>query len=62
MKKGLVLEIEDFNGNTIGFFKIESNNEITISDLNNLEIADKESDYLLNTDYELIRLQVNKEL
>ena len=53
-----IIEIEDYYGNTIGYFRIKNTKKEDIIDmLNNFEIADIESDYLCNTDEPLIRVQ-----
>jgi len=51
------IEIEDYNGNTIGSFIIKGNINIKdISDLDNFDIADEDSDYI-NNELNLIRIQ-----
>ena len=53
-----IIEIEDYNGSTIGFFRIKgTKKEDIVTDLNGFVLADVESDYLLNTDEPLLRLQ-----
>ena len=57
-----VLEIEDYNGNTIGAIRMQPNclekGGILICDLENLEIADEDGDYIFDTKDRLIRLQL----
>ena len=53
-----IVEIEDYNGNTIGYFRIKNTKEEDIIDmLHNFDLADVESDYLCNTNEPLLRLQ-----
>lgn len=52
---GKVIEIEDYDGNTIMAIMIDKNGEI-IKYLD-CEIADSDSDYLFDSDKTLIRLQ-----
>lgn len=51
-----VIEIEDNNGNTIMAIEIDENGKIVKYLF--CEIADEDSDYIFNTDKNLIRLQV----
>lgn len=53
-----VIEIEDYNGNTIMAFVIDNNGNI--EKFLNCDIADIDNDYLFNTDKELIRIQVEE--
>lgn len=59
----MIIEIEDYDGNTIGAFRIIPNafadGGIDISKLKNFEIADADGDYIFDTDDILIRLQQN---
>ena len=59
----MIIEIEDYDGNTIGAFRIIPNafadGGIDISKLKNFEIADTDGDYIFDTDDILIRLQYN---
>lgn len=50
-----VIEIEDYNGNTI--MGIEIDNLGNIVKLLNCDIADSDDDYLFFTDKELLRIQ-----
>lgn len=50
-----VVEIEDYNGNTIMSFVVNSKGNIV--DCSNMSVADIDNDYIYNTDKELIRLQ-----
>ena len=53
-----IIEIEDSKGNTLCFFRIKgTKKENLITDLNNCVLVDCESDYLLNTDEPLLRIQ-----
>jgi len=53
-----IIEIEDTNGNTLMYFRIKgTTKEDIITDLNKCNIADIESDYLMNTNEPLIRIQ-----
>lgn len=53
-----VIEIEDYNGNTIMAFVIDNNGNI--EKFLSCDIADIDNDYLFNTDKELIRIQVEE--
>lgn len=57
----MIIEIEDYNGNTMGAFRITPNafadGGIEISKLKNFEIADADGDYVFDTDDILIRMQ-----
>lgn len=56
-----IIEIESYDGNTLGYFRIKVTKKEDIVDmLHNFDLADVESDYLLNTDEPLLRLQLNK--
>lgn len=50
-----VVEIEDYNGNTIMSFRVDDKGNIV--DYSNMSVADIENDYIYNSDKELIRLQ-----
>ena len=55
------IEIEDYNGNTIGSIRI---NKIDIKDIKEIEgfsVADIDRDYIGNTNDSLVRLQAEKE-
>jgi len=53
------IEIEDYNGNTIGSFVIKSNIKMKdINQLDNFDIADEDDDYI-NNEVNLIRIQKN---
>jgi len=56
------IEIEDYNGNTIGSFVIKSNiKHKDIINLSGFDIADEEEDYI-NNEANLIRIQkINKD-
>lgn len=54
-----VVEIEDYNGNTIMAF--ETNKYGKIINYNNCDIADIDSDYIFDTDKDLMRIQVRNE-
>lgn len=49
-----IIEIEDYNGNTIMAISIDKNGNI--DNMLNCSIADIDGDYLFNTDKELIRI------
>lgn len=53
-----IIEIEDYNGNTIMAISIDKNGNI--DNMLNCSIADIDGDYLFNTDKELIRIQTEK--
>lgn len=53
-----IIEIEDYNGNTIMAISIDKNGNI--DNMLNCSIADIDCDYLFNTDKELIRIQAEK--
>ena len=53
-----IIEIEDYNGNTIMAISIDKNGNI--DNMLNCNIADIDDDYLFNTDKELIRIQAEK--
>lgn len=54
-----IIEIEDYNGNTIMAISIDKNGNI--DNMLNCSIADIDDDYLFNTDKELIRIQSDNE-
>lgn len=54
-----IIEIEDYNGNTIMAISIDKNGNI--DSMLNCNIADIDDDYLFNTDKELIRIQSDNE-
>lgn len=54
-----IIEIEDYNGNTIMAISIDKNGNI--DNMLNCSIADSDDDYLFNTDKELIRIQSDNE-
>lgn len=54
-----IIEIEDYNGNTIMAISIDKNGNI--DNMLNCNIADIDDDYLFNTDKELIRIQSDNE-
>ena len=54
-----IIEIEDYNGNTIMAMSIDKNGNI--DNMLNCNIADIDDDYLFNTDKELIRIQSDNE-
>lgn len=54
-----IIEIEDYNGNTIMAISIDKNGNI--DNMLNCSIADIDGDYLFNTDKELIRIQSDNE-
>ena len=54
-----VIEIEDYYGNTI--MAIEIDEKGNIIQMSNCDVADKDGDYIFNTDKELIRLQAEEE-
>lgn len=53
-----IIEIEDYNGNTIMAISIDKNGNI--DNMLNCSITDIDGDYLFNTDKELIRIQAEK--
>ena len=53
-----IIEIEDYNGNTIVAISIDKNGNI--DNMLNCSIADIDGDYLFNTDKELMRIQAEK--
>ena len=53
-----VVEIEDYNGNTIMAFEVTEYGKIVNYD--NCDIADIDSDYIFNTDKDLMRIQVRE--
>ena len=58
--KGIVIEIEDFNGNTIGSIKLHGllfNHKY--EEKGELSIADFDRDYLYDTESELVRIQLD---
>lgn len=58
-----IVEIEDYNGNTLGYFRVKITKKEDIVDmLHGFDLADVESDYLCNTEEPLLRLQLNKDL
>lgn len=54
-----IIEIEDYNGNTIMAISIDKNGNI--DNMLNCSIADIDGDYLFNTDKKLIRIQSDNE-
>lgn len=54
-----IIEIEDYNGNTIMAISIDKNGNI--DNMLNCSIADIDGDYLFNTDKELMRIQSDNE-
>lgn len=54
-----IVEIEDYNGNTIMAISIDKNGNI--DNMLNCNITDIDDDYLFNTDKELIRIQSDNE-
>ena len=54
-----IIEIEDYNGNTIMAISIDKNGNI--DNMLNCSIADIDGDYLFNTNKELIRIQSDNE-
>ena len=56
------IEIEDYNGNTIGSFKIAGHIKIKdISKLKDFDVADEDEDYINETEENLIRIQKTEE-
>ena len=53
-----IIEIEDYNGNTIMAISIDKNGYI--DNMLNCSIADIDGDYLFNTDKELMRIQAEE--
>lgn len=53
-----VVEIEDYNGNTIMAFEVNEYGKIVNYD--NCDIADIDSDYIFDTDRDLMRIQVRE--
>lgn len=53
-----VIEIEDYNGNTIMTISVDSKGNI--ERMLNCEVADEDEDYIFNTNKELIRIQAEK--
>lgn len=53
-----IIEIEDYNGNTIMAISIDKNGNI--DNMLNCSIADIDDDYLFNTDKELMRIQAEE--
>jgi hypothetical protein len=53
-----IIEIEDYNGNTIMAISIDKNGNI--DNMLNCSIADIDGDYLFNTDKELMRIQAEE--
>lgn len=53
-----VIEIEDYNGNTILAFNIDE--EGNIVQFKNASVADVDGDYIFETDKELIRIQMDE--
>lgn len=51
------VEIEDYNGNTIGSFRIKNVEIKDVKEIEGFSIADIDKDYIGNTKDELIRLQ-----
>ena len=57
--KMTIIEVEDTKGNTLCYFRVkDTKEEDIIEDLHNCNLADVESDYLMNTDEPLLRIQV----
>ena len=52
-----VIEIEDYNGNTILALEIDETGNI--KQMQDCSIADMDGDYIFNTDKELIRIQAD---
>ena len=52
-----VIEIEDYNGNTI--MALEIDDKGNIKQMADCSIADMDGDYIFNTDKELIRIQAD---
>lgn len=52
---GKVIEIEDYNGNTIMAFMIDEKGNV--EQYLNCEIADEDDDYIFESDKNLIRIQ-----
>ncbi len=58
MRTMTIIEIEDYEGNTIMYFRIKGTKKEDIVDMmHNCNLADVESDYLMNTDEPLLRIQ-----
>lgn len=57
---GKVIEIEDYNGNTVMAFMIDDNGKII--QYKNCDIADETDDYIFDTDKKLLRIQVEEEI
>ena len=57
---GVTIELEDYNGNTIGGIKINGCvfNHKT-EEIGELSVADFEGDYIFDTKYDLVRIQLN---
>ena len=53
-----IIEIEDYNGNTIMAISIDKNGNV--DNMLNCSIADIDGDYLFNTDKELMRIQAEE--
>lgn len=53
--KNKVIEIEDYNGNTIMAFNIDKNGNIR--DFYNCNVADVDNDFIFNTKKNSIRIQ-----
>lgn len=53
--KNKVIEIEDYNGNTIMAFNIDENGNIR--DFYNCNVADVDNDFIFNTKKNSIRIQ-----
>ena len=56
MNSQITIEVEDTRGNTIGAINLQNNNV-----MGDISLADKDGDYIFNTDNELIRLQLENE-
>jgi hypothetical protein len=58
-----IIEIEDYDGNTLCYFKIKgTKKEDIVANLHDCSLADVESDYLMNTDEPLLRIQLDKKV
>jgi len=56
-----VIEIENSEGNTLMYFRVKGTKKEDIIDmLHKCSLADVESDYLLNTDEPLLRIQATR--
>jgi len=55
----MIIEIEDYNGNTLCAFEIEGKLKMRYL---NCDIADEDGDYLFGTNQKLVRIQMTEEL